>query len=57
VILAKNDRMTPLKFGLQLSELLANNQHTKVLDVGHMIPMEAPEKCLSELQKFITGLS
>lgn len=57
LILAKNDRMTPLKFGLQLSELLANNQHTKVLDVGHMIPMEAPEKCLSELQKFITGLS
>lgn len=56
LILAQNDKMTPLKFGLALSNILPNTKQTKVLDVGHMIPMEAPEKCLSELQQFITGL-
>lgn len=56
LILAKKDKMTPLKFGLALGGMLANTVSTTVLDVGHMIPMEAPEKCLIELQAFITGL-
>ena len=56
LILAKKDKMTPLKFGLVLAESLPNTVSTTVLEVGHMIPMEAPEKCLTELQKFITGL-
>lgn len=56
LILAKNDKMTPLKFGLALGDILPNVTSKKVLEVGHMIPMEAPEKCLSELQQFITGL-
>ena len=56
LILAKNDKMTPLKFGRALADTLPNTKAIKVLDVGHMIPMEAPEKCLSELQEFITGL-
>lgn len=56
LVLAKNDRMTPLKFGRALGETMPNVTSIKVLDVGHMIPMEAPEKCLTELQQFITGL-
>lgn len=57
LILAKKDRMTPLKFGMALADALPNCTECKVLDVGHMIPMEAPEKCLRELQQFITGLA
>lgn len=56
LILAKNDRMTPLKFGKALGASLPNLTSTSIFDVGHMIPMEAPEKCLSALQEFITGL-
>lgn len=56
LILAQNDRMTPLKFGRALAGSMPNVVSTTVLDVGHMIPMEAPEKCLSELQHFITEL-
>ena len=56
LILAQNDRMTPLKFGRALGESLPNMISIAEFDVGHMIPMEAPEKCLAELQKFITGL-
>ena len=56
LVLAKNDKMTPLKFGLGLEKSLANCVSTAILGVGHMIPMEAPEKCLTELQHFITGL-
>jgi len=56
LVLAKNDRMTPLKFGKALAKTMSNVTSMTVLDVGHMIPMEAPEKCLSELQQFITGL-
>ena len=48
--------MTPLKFGRALADTLPNMQSMKVLEVGHMIPIEAPEKCLAELQQFITGL-
>ncbi|MGK0271338.1 MAG: pimeloyl-ACP methyl ester carboxylesterase [Cocleimonas sp.] len=56
LILAKKDKMTPLKFGLGLGKSLPNCVSTTVLEVGHMIPMEAPEKCLTELQNFITSL-
>ncbi len=56
LILAKNDRMTPLKFGRALGETLPNVTSTSIFEVGHMIPMEAPEKCLTALQEFITGL-
>ena len=56
LILAKKDKMTPLKFGLAFGEMLPNMVSTTVLEVGHMIPMEAPEKCLTGLQDFITGL-
>ncbi len=57
LILAHNDRMTPMKFGRELAALLPNTTSQVELEkVGHMLPIEAPEKCLAELQKFITGL-
>ncbi len=57
LILAENDRMTPIKMGRGLSSQLHNLVSQVELDkVGHMIPIEAPEKCLTELQQFITTI-
>jgi len=57
LILAQGDRMTPIKMGRGLSSQLHNLVSQVELDkVGHMIPIEAPEKCLAELQQFITNI-
>lgn len=57
LILAQKDKMTPLKMGRKLAELFPNIQsQVELAGMGHMVPMEAPERCLAELQKFITGL-
>ncbi len=57
LILAHNDRMTPLKMGRGLAAILPNVVAQLELDkVGHMLPIEAPERCLTALQQFITGL-
>ena len=57
LILANNDRMTPIKMGRGLSSQLHNLVFQMELDkIGHMIPIEAPEKCLTELQQFITSI-
>ena len=57
LILAHNDRMTPLKMGRGLAAILPNVAVQVELEkVGHMLPIETPERCLAELQQFITGL-
>ena len=57
LILAQNDSMTPMKMGRELAGLLPNTVSQVELDkVGHMLPIEAPERCLAELQRFITGI-
>ncbi len=57
LILAKNDRMTPMKEGLKLAQQLPNvTAQCTLQNSGHMIPIEAPEQCLSELRQFITQL-
>ncbi len=57
LLLALNDRMTPIKAGRALSAQLPNvREHTELKRVGHMLPMEAPDTCLRHLQQFIVGL-
>jgi pimeloyl-ACP methyl ester carboxylesterase len=53
VILAENDRMTPRKAGMKLVETLANPEFHLIEGSGHMIPLEAPDKCRSLLREFI----
>jgi pimeloyl-ACP methyl ester carboxylesterase len=54
LILAKLDKMTPLKAGRALAQLLPNLQSQVELEqVGHMLPMEAPKACLDALKTFI----
>lgn len=52
LILAKQDKMTPLTAG----KALANSLQAKVVvleNYGHMLPIEAPRHCLTALRAFI----
>ncbi len=52
MILAGQDKMTPIKAGLAVAKSLA--AETTILDeYGHMLPMEAPKQVLMALRKFI----
>ncbi len=55
LILATQDKMTPLRSGLALAEKITASEITKI-DAGHMLPIEAPDQCLAELRQFITRL-
>ena len=55
LILARNDKMTPLKSGLALAGHIKGSKVAQ-LDAGHMLPIEAPEECLNELRLFITAI-
>jgi len=55
LILAGQDRMTPLKAG----KALANTMNAKVTVIegyGHMLPIEAPKQCLVSLRDFIGSI-
>ena len=57
LILAEQDRMTPAKAGRALAALLPNVQSLICLDkAGHMLPIEAPDRCLDALRQFISSL-
>lgn len=49
VILAGEDRMTPLKAGLALAETM-DCQAQVIPAVGHMLPIEAPKACLEAMK-------
>ena len=54
LILARQDKMTPVKGGLALRDALPTVQACDILeDVGHMLPMEAPDAVLKHLAAFI----
>lgn len=53
LILAGQDRLTPLKDGLAVAKLL-NASHTIIEGYGHMLPIEAPKQCLQQLRNIIT---
>lgn len=53
LIFGQYDRMTPLKAGLALAQLLSNVQSQIDLAAGHMLPVEEPTHCLQLLRDFI----
>ncbi len=58
LILARQDKMTPARSGRALAAALPNVQSIVELDgVGHMLPIEAPDRCLHELKQFISQLA
>ena len=56
LILAGQDRLTPLKAGKALAETM-NATFTVIEDYGHMLPIEAPKQCLHRLRESITSLN
>lgn len=54
MILAGQDRLTPLKEGLAVAKQL-NAGHSIIEGYGHMLPIEAPKQCLQLLRKIITS--
>jgi pimeloyl-ACP methyl ester carboxylesterase len=54
LILAGQDRLTPLKAGKILAEKL-KAQITVIEGYGHMLPIEAPRRCLHRLRESIAA--
>ena len=52
VVLASEDRMTPLREGKKLADAM-QSQAVVVAGVGHMLPIEAPEDSLNAMRNFI----
>jgi len=52
VILASEDKMTPIKFGLELASSL-RARITQIDNSGHMLPLESPKKTLDAAKSFI----
>jgi pimeloyl-ACP methyl ester carboxylesterase len=55
VILAEEDKMTPVKSGVALAGELGVTA-TVIKNAGHMLPIEAPDECLSALRDFILSV-
>ena len=53
VILAGKDRMAPRKAGMELVEHLNGPELTIIEESGHMVPLEAPNRCRELLRDFI----
>jgi len=53
VILAGKDRMAPRKAGMELVEHLRDPELAILEDCGHMLPLEAPDRCRRLLRDFI----
>lgn len=56
LIFGQYDRMTPLKAGRALAQVLPNLQSNVELAAGHMLPVEEPAACLNLLRRFISPL-
>jgi pimeloyl-ACP methyl ester carboxylesterase len=55
MILAEQDRLTPLKAGKAVAELLGA-PYVVIEGFGHMLPIEAPKQVLLLLQKLIGSM-
>jgi len=55
LILAGQDRLTPLKAGKVLAEKL-KAEYSVIEGYGHMLPIEAPKQCLHRLRESIASL-
>ena len=56
LIFAGQDRLTPLKAGKVLAQNL-KAEYTVIEDYGHMLPIEAPRRCLQLLRESIASLN
>jgi len=56
LIIAGQDRLTPLKAGKRLAQKL-KAQITVIEDYGHMLPIEAPRRCLHRLRESIAAFN
>ena len=56
LILAGQDRLTPLKAGKVLAQNL-KAEYSVIEDYGHMLPIEAPRRCLHRLRESIASLN
>ncbi len=54
-VLAGKDKMTPLKFGKKLAEVLCNNTLYVLTNSGHTIPVEAPHELNQYLRDFLAA--
>lgn len=52
-VFAKLDRMTPLKSGMKLAEVLPANELLVIEDCGHTIPTERPRELTAALRRFL----
>jgi pimeloyl-ACP methyl ester carboxylesterase len=55
LILARKDRLTPVKAGMAFAEAL-NASVTVIERYGHMLPIEAPRQTLQKLRELIGSL-
>ena len=55
LVLAGQDRMTPLKAGKALAKTMGA-QITVIENYGHMLPIEAPKRCLACLREFVGSI-
>ncbi len=55
-VFARSDRMTPLRQGMKLAEMLPDNETVIVEDCGHTIPSEAPRVLNAALRRFLPGV-
>ncbi|MCP4430566.1 MAG: alpha/beta hydrolase [Gammaproteobacteria bacterium] len=55
LVLAGQDKMTPLKAGKALANTM-NAKVTVIENYGHMLPIEAPKRCLVCLREFIGSI-
>ena len=55
LILARKDRLTPVKAGMAFAEEL-NARFTIIERYGHMLPIEAPRQTLQKLRELISSL-
>ncbi len=52
-ILAQDDKMTPIKLGIKMSDSFKNSMCVKIAQSGHMLPIEKPDDVNSSIQKFL----
>lgn len=54
LVLAGEDRLTPVKGGKRLAEKLKAG-YTVIEGYGHMLPIEAPKQCLHQLRELVSS--
>ncbi len=55
LILARNDRMVPMKFGLKLAEVLADCQTVVIKGAGHFVHSEKSVETNAALRPFFSN--